>query len=38
LDSIRHYMAGEFSFTLYNRFLSKSVKVTNGRFDFKYAP
>jgi|JI7StandDraft_1071085.scaffolds.fasta_scaffold72803_1 hypothetical protein len=38
LDSIRHYMAGEFSFTLYNRYLSKSVKVTNGRFDFKYAP
>lgn len=38
LDSIRHYMAGEFSFTLYNRYLSKSVKITHGRFDFKYAP
>ncbi|MFA7380252.1 MAG: hypothetical protein WC150_07320 [Bacteroidia bacterium] len=38
LDSVRHYMAGEFSFTLYNRYLSKSVKITHGRFDFKYAP
>lgn len=38
LDSIQHYIAGQFDFTLFNSSGTASVHVSNGRFDLKYAP
>jgi hypothetical protein len=38
LDSVQHYIAGQFDFTLFNSSGTASVHVSNGRFDLKYAP
>ncbi len=38
LDSVQHYIAGQFDFTMFNSSGSASVHVSNGRFDLKYAP
>ncbi|MCC6683989.1 MAG: hypothetical protein IT247_02850 [Bacteroidia bacterium] len=38
LDSLQHYIAGQFDFTLFNSSGTASVHVSNGRFDLKYAP
>ncbi len=38
LDSLQHYLAGQFDFTLFNSTGTASVHVSNGRFDLKYAP
>jgi len=38
LDSVQHYIAGQFDFTLFNASGTSSVHVSNGRFDLKYAP
>jgi hypothetical protein len=38
LDSVQHYIAGQFDFTIFNSSGTASVHVSNGRFDLKYAP
>ena len=38
LDSVQHYIAGQFDFTLFNSSGTASMHVSNGRFDLKYAP
>jgi len=38
LDSVQHYIAGQFDFTIFNSNGTASVHVSNGRFDIKYAP
>ena len=38
LDSVQHYIAGQFDFTIFNSIGTASVHVSNGRFDLKYAP
>jgi len=36
LDSINHIMSGTFYFDAYNKYLNKTVKITDGRFDYRY--
>ncbi|MBX7204742.1 MAG: hypothetical protein K1X81_04925 [Bacteroidia bacterium] len=38
LDSVQHYIAGQFDFTIFNSSGTASVHVSNGRFDLRYAP
>ncbi len=38
LDSINHIVSGTFSFALFDVFGTSSVRVSDGRFDLKYAP
>ena len=37
LDSINHVVSGTFYFDAYNKYLNKTVKITDGRFDYHYA-
>ena len=36
LDTINHYMAGTFEYTVIDPFTQRWLKVTKGRFDYKY--
>jgi len=38
LDSINHIVSGTFSFALFDAFGTSSARVSDGRFDIKYAP